>query len=112
VATIGTVLFAPIVQAVLLIENKPKGCFVSGRFVPPNILSPQTFGLPDILFLRMFCLYGRFVPKDVLSHRRYVSGCFVSGRFVSRRFVPTDVLSPKVSSGHLNKRPVYPVQLS
>jgi hypothetical protein len=47
----------------------------------------------------MFCLYGRFVPTDVLSHGRYVSGCFDSGRFVSGRFVPTDVLSPDVLSG-------------
>jgi hypothetical protein len=47
----------------------------------------------DILSLRMFCLYGRFVPTDILSHGRYVSGCFVSGRFVCGRSVPTDVLS-------------------
>ncbi len=60
-----------------------------GRFVPPDVLS-----------LRTFCLYGCFVPTDVLSHGHYVSGCFVSGRFVPGCFVSTDVLSPDVLSGH------------
>ncbi len=83
---------------ILYIANKPKGCFVSRRFVSTDVLSLWTFCLPDVLSLRKFYLYGRFVSTDVLSHRRYVFGCFVSGRFVSGRFVPTDVLSPDVLS--------------
>ncbi len=43
-----------------------------GRFVPP-----------DVLFLRTFCPYGRFVSTDVLS---------------LRTFCPTDVMSPAVLS--------------
>ncbi len=43
-----------------------------GRFVPPDVLS-----------LRTFCPYGRFVPTDVLS---------------LRTFCPTDVMSPAVLS--------------
>jgi hypothetical protein len=80
----------------LHIENKPKGCFVSGRFFPPDVLSPWTFCLPDVLYRWTFCPYGHLVPTDVLSHRHYVYGCYVAGRFVSGHFVPLDVLS-----GHL-----------
>jgi hypothetical protein len=55
----------------ICIEYKPKGCFVSGRFVPsdvffymfvclqifspPNVLSPRTFGLLEVLSFWMFC---------------------------------------------------------
>jgi hypothetical protein len=76
----------------VFIYNKPKGCFVSGCFVSgcfvsTDVLSPRTFGLPDVLSLRMFCLYGRFVPTDVLSLGRYVSSV-----------LSPDVLSPVVLS--------------
>jgi hypothetical protein len=60
-------------------ENKPKGCFASGRlylrtfFVPSDVLSLRTFGLPDVLSLWTFCPSGCFVSMDILSHRRYVS---------------------------------------
>jgi hypothetical protein len=84
---------------ILHIANKPKGCFVSGRFVSTDVLSPRMFGLPDVLSLWTFCLHRRFVPTDVFSHGCYVSGCIVSGRFVSGCFVPTDVLSPDVLLG-------------
>jgi hypothetical protein len=40
-----------------------------------------------VLCLWVFCPFGRFVPKDILSH-----GCYVSGCFVSRTFCLTDVL--------------------
>jgi hypothetical protein len=88
--------------------NKPKGCFVSRHVVPPDLLSPLTFCLPDVLSHRTFCPARRFVPPDVLSHGRYVSGCSVSGcsvagrsvagrsvagRSVAGRFVPPDILS-------------------
>ncbi len=61
-----------------IIYNKPKGCFVSGRFVSTDILSR-----------RMFCLYGCFVPTDVLSLRTFCP---------YGRFVPTDVMFPGVLS--------------
>ncbi len=80
--------------------NKPKGCFVCWRYVPPDILFHRTFCLPDILSLPMFCPSGGFVPTDVLSHGPYVSGCYVAGRFISGRFVPPSVFSPDILSGH------------
>jgi hypothetical protein len=72
---------------VLFIENKPKECSVSRRFVPPDVLSCRMFCLPDVLSRQMFCPAGRFVSLDVLSHGPFVSGCYVTGRFVSGRFV-------------------------
>jgi hypothetical protein len=53
-------------------------------FCPYRHLSPWTFGPLDVLSLRMFCPSGRFVPQDVMSHRRYVSSHYVSGHYVSR----------------------------
>ncbi len=62
----------------------PDRCYVSGRFVSLDVLSPQTFCptdimsldvlspctfcLLDVLSLRMFCTAGCYVPPDVLSH--------------------------------------------
>jgi hypothetical protein len=92
------------------IENKPKGCLVSKRFVPPRTFHSLKFGLPDVLSYRTFSPSGRFVLPDVLSFRTFCpSGRFVlpdvlsfrtfclwtfflwtfcpSGRFVSGRFV-------------------------
>jgi hypothetical protein len=48
----------------------------------------------------MFCLYGRFVPPDVLSLRTFCPyGRFVSTDVLSlRTFCPTDVMSPGVLS--------------
>jgi hypothetical protein len=68
------------------IEYKPKGCYVSGRFVPTDVLSARCFVPPEVLSLRTFC------PTDVMSPAD------VSGRFFSECFVPTDVLSPDVLS--------------
>jgi hypothetical protein len=83
---------------ILHFANKPKGCFVSGRFVSTDVLSPWTFCLygrfvpTDVLSLRTFCPYGRFVPRmlclrlfclrtfDLRMFCPY--GGFVSGRFV------------------------------
>jgi hypothetical protein len=50
--------------------------------------------------LRTFCLYGRFVPPDVLSLRMFCPyGRFVSTDVLSlRTFCPTDVMSPAVLS--------------
>jgi hypothetical protein len=53
----------------------------------PDVLSLRTFCPAGCFVRRTFCPAGRFVPPDVLSHGRYVSGCFVSRRFVSGRFV-------------------------
>ncbi len=70
----------------------PSGHFL---YVCPDVLSPQTFGLPDVLSRWTFCPSGRFV-LDFLSLRTFCS----SGRFVPpyvlslRTFCPTDVLSP------------------
>jgi hypothetical protein len=66
--------------------------YPSGRFVPPDVWSP------DVLFHRTFCPEGRFVLPDVFSDGRIVwrtlgrrtflrrmfcpSGHFVAGRFV------------------------------
>ncbi len=69
--------------------------YFSGRFVLLDILSPRTFGLPDVLSRQTFCPSGHFVPPDVMSH-----GCHVSGRYVFGRFVPPDIMSPDVLSGH------------
>ncbi len=85
-------------RLVLFIDNRPKGCFVSGRFVPPDVLSPQTFCLhrcfvpTDVLSLRMFCPYGRFVPWTLCLRlfclRTFCLRMFCPyGRFVSGRFV-------------------------
>ncbi len=65
-------------RLLLFIDNRPKTMFclrtfcLYGRFVPTDVLS-----------LRTFCLYGRFVSMDVLS---------------LRTFCPTDVMSPAVLS--------------
>ncbi len=75
----------------ICIENKPKGSFVSGRFVPPDIMSPRTFSPLEAWFLWTFCPSRRFAPPDVLSHECYVSGRYDSGRIFSGRFVPPDV---------------------
>jgi hypothetical protein len=50
--------------------------------------------------LRTFCLYGRFVPTDVLSLRTFCPyGRFVSIDVLSlRMFCPTDVMSQAVLS--------------
>jgi hypothetical protein len=80
--------------------------YVSGRFVPLDILSCWMFGLLDVLSRWMFCPHRRFVPPDFLSHGCYVSGCYVFGCFV-----PLDVMSLDVLSGHVvtdnYKRQVY-----
>jgi hypothetical protein len=100
------------------LKRDPDGRFVTGCFVPMDVLSPRTF-----------CPHGCFVPTDVLSARCYVTGrfvlpdilsaeCFVrtdvsscrtfcpAGRFVPSDVLSTDVLSPDVLSpdilsGHL-----------
>ncbi len=72
-----------------------------GRFVPTDVSSPRTFGLPDVLSLPKFCLYGRFVHQT-LCIRLFCLRTFCP----YRRFVPTDFLSlltflsPDVLSGH------------
>jgi hypothetical protein len=54
------------------------GCFVSGCFVPMDVLRSQMFCLLDVFPCRMFCPAGhfpcrtfcptgRFVPPDVFS---------------------------------------------
>jgi hypothetical protein len=76
----------------------PDGCFVHGRFVSTDILSPRTFCPTDVMSHGCFVPTdilsdGRFVSTDVLSprtfcpHGRFVHGRFVSGHFVSGRFV-------------------------
>jgi hypothetical protein len=75
------------------------GCFVprmlqyvTGYFVPTDVLSAGRFVPPDVLSRRMFCPSGCFVPPDVLSLRtfcpsgRFVPVCYVSGCYVSVRF--------------------------
>jgi hypothetical protein len=74
----------------MFIENKPRGCFV-----PPEVLSPWTFCLTDLLSLWKFCPSRCFVPVNILSHGFYVLDNGVSGCFV-----PQDVLSLDVLSGH------------
>ncbi len=86
---------------VLHIANKPKGCFVSRRFVPPDVFSPRMFCLPDVLSRRTFCPYGRFVPRmlclRLLCHRMLCLRTFCSsGRFVSGCFVWTPNGSPSL----------------
>jgi hypothetical protein len=81
-----------------LLINRPKGCFVSGRFVSMDVLSPRTFCLygcfvpTDVLSLQMFCPYGRFVPRTLCLRlfclRTFCLRMFCPyGRFVSGRFV-------------------------
>ncbi len=41
----------------------------------------------DILYRRMFCIYGHFVEKTFCRIGRYVEGRFVDGRFMEGRFV-------------------------
>jgi hypothetical protein len=88
---------------ILHIANKPKGCFVSGRFVSTDVLSRRTFCFygcfvpTDVLSLWTFCPYGRFVPR-MLCLRLFCLRTFCLrtfclqmfcpyGRFVSGRFV-------------------------
>jgi hypothetical protein len=115
IKTVYILTMASLRCTILHIANKPKGCFVSGRFVSQDVLSRLMFCLPVVLSLRTFCLYGHFVSMDVLSHRCFVPrtlclrlfclrtfclrtfcpyGCFVSGRFV---WAPINCLSKIVS---------------
>jgi hypothetical protein len=68
------------------------GRFVSGSFVPPDVLSFWTF------CLRTFCPPGRFVPLDVLSHGHFVFGRFVFGCFASGGDLSPNVLSEPLKS--------------
>jgi hypothetical protein len=81
-----------------LLIDRPKGCFVSGRFVPTDVLSRRTFCLygrfvpTDVLSLRMFCPYGRFVPWTLCLRlfclRTFCLRMFCPyGHFVSGHFV-------------------------
>jgi hypothetical protein len=84
-------------------ENKPKGCFVSGSFVPPDILSHGRFVPQDVLYVlsrRTFCPAVCFVPPDVLSCRTFCPAVrFVLPDVLSQRmFCPMDVLSLAVMS--------------
>jgi hypothetical protein len=54
-------LFSKVLLLKVSIEYKPKGCFVSGCFVPIDILSAGRFVPPDVLSCRTFC------PMDVMS---------------------------------------------
>ncbi len=85
-------------RLVLFIDNRPKGCFVSGRFVSTDVLSPRTFCLygrfvpTDVLSLWMFCPYGRFFPQTLCLRlfclRTFCLRMFCPyGRLVSGRFV-------------------------
>jgi hypothetical protein len=59
------------------------------------------YNRPKMMFcLRTFCLYGRFVPPDVLSLRMFCpAGRFVFTDVLSlRTFCPTDIMSPAVLS--------------
>jgi hypothetical protein len=75
-----------------------KGCFVSGRFVSTDVLSPRTFCLygrfvsTDVLSLGTFCPHGNFVPRKICLRpfclRTFCLRMFCPyGRFVSGRFV-------------------------
>ncbi len=41
----------------------------------------------DVLYRRMFCIYGRFVEMTFCREGRYVEGRYVDGRSVEGRFV-------------------------
>ncbi len=100
---------------VLIIDSQLKGTFVpldffkiyvclrtfcpSRHFVPPDVWSSGRLVLPDVLTHRTFCPTHIMSPF-VFSNRPCVSGCYVAGRFVSRCFVPPDVMSLDVFSGH------------
>jgi hypothetical protein len=82
------------VQVVMFIENKPKGCFVSGCFVPLDVLSLWTFVPMDVLSA------GCFVPQNILSLWTFCPTDVMSPAVLSPNVVSPDVLSPDVLSGH------------
>jgi hypothetical protein len=88
-----TILFAPIVQVVLFVENKPKGCYVSGRFVTPDVLSAGRFFHPDVLSRWTFYPAGHFVPPDVLSLRMFCPKDLMTLAVLSLDVLSQDVLS-------------------
>ncbi len=92
---------------------KPKGCFVSGRFVSRDVLSCRMFCLygcfvpMDVLSLWMFCPYGRFVPRRLCLRlfclRTFCLRMFCPyGRFISRRFVWAPLIPSRILSARLN----------
>jgi hypothetical protein len=60
------------------IENVTKGNFVSGHFVPEDVL------LPRIFYLGTFCpedvSQGLFIPEDILSGYRLL--CYVCALYI------------------------------
>jgi hypothetical protein len=78
------------------------GSFVSGRFVPPDVVYEcyvaGCFSL-DVLSLRTFCPSGCFVPGRFVSQTFYPIGHFVPPDVLSQ-----DVLTPDVLYGyHLSR---------
>ncbi len=67
--------------------------FSHGNFVPPDVLSHQTF------CRKTFFPSRRFVPPDILSLWMFCpAGCFPPRHFVPPDSFPLDVLSPNVRS--------------